>query len=260
MHTFTAWQEIADRYGITVDAYVKKRKVQAVISKEITSPCVLGIRRNYILFPDAEYPPEDMQYILEHEVMHIRNHDMVWKCLVEVLCRVFWWNPVMYILKKELFSLIEMRNDRKIADKLTEEDVLQYMSALVHTAVRPQKEIEDCGLTFNSGGKESLKRRLLLLKDLQPVSKKWCILLTTLVMSLIAFSTSIIIEPFSVEKIDDGNGVTALPSNTWLVRKGNQYDVYVEGEYMETTDDLLGFKRMKIYDSLEEAEKDWYKK
>ena len=70
-----------------------------------------------------------------------------------------------------------------------------------------------------------------------------------LVMCKVCFN----IMPYSTETVE--GGVMTTEENTYLIKSGNEYKVYIYGEYMDTVDDLLGYDDIPIYNSLEEAKR-----
>ncbi len=42
--------------------------------------------------------------------------------------------------------------------------------------------------------------------------------------------------------------------NTYLIKNGDQYEVYIDGVYIFKTDDLAPFKNVKIYNNSQEVD------
>ena len=75
-----------------------------------------------------------------------------------------------------------------------------------------------------------------------------------LILMFILGTSAIIFEPYSVRVAESaGEGVALTAENTFLVKKDDQYDVYVNGEYLFTTGDVAPFYGVNIYNNLEEA-------
>ncbi|MDE6923719.1 MAG: M56 family metallopeptidase [Acetatifactor sp.] len=78
------------------------RRVRVCRSDRISSPLTYGLVRPVILlsgFPGRE--GQKLKYILQHEMVHIRRFDGIWKLAMTAALCLHWFNPlvwVMYIL------------------------------------------------------------------------------------------------------------------------------------------------------------------
>jgi len=67
--------------------------------------------RPYIILPEIEFTDDELRVILLHEWKHIRDKDYLTEILINLICFVFWWNPVVYILKKNFKFAKELKCD-----------------------------------------------------------------------------------------------------------------------------------------------------
>ena len=93
-------------------------KVRGRTAANIESAFGVGVLRRYIILPDKMYTDAELHYILLHEYTHFLNHDTAVKLLVTLYCIIFWWNPVVYLLQKDLEQTLELKCDRAIAQTL----------------------------------------------------------------------------------------------------------------------------------------------
>ncbi len=231
------------------------RHLKILKCEGLTAPYLFGIRRPKLFVPNVEYGSEQMRYILLHEGMHIRNRDIIWKIIIDLLCTVCWWNPVFVLLKRELFRIIEMRNDIAIAHLLHEEEQVEYMECLRDTAIQLSGRDVAFSVSFSSSDSKNLKRRLNLIVQ-KDFTRKGQIVAMLLVCVCLFMTTTIIFEPHKkpTPEVLEG-GIPLTEENTCLIINGDQYDVYVDGQYLFQTDDLAPFPGVEIYENLEEAEK-----
>ena len=87
--------------------------------------------RRYIILPDKTYTDAELHYILLHEYTHFLNHDTAVKLLVTLYCIIFWWNPVVYLLQKDLEQTLELKCDRAIAQTLNAQERTAYLRAIL---------------------------------------------------------------------------------------------------------------------------------
>lgn len=103
------------------------------IVKNLRSPFSLGVFRKIIVLPDEAYSEEHLRYILLHEYTHFLYHDTLLKTLVEIFCIMFWWNPVVYLLKRDLEQLIELRCDSSVSRRLSKQQRAEYLRTMLST-------------------------------------------------------------------------------------------------------------------------------
>ena len=78
-----------------------RRTVSLRQSDRVDAPMTYGLLRPVILLPASWREEERMAYVLEHELVHIRRLDALWKPLLALTACVHWFNPlawVMYVL------------------------------------------------------------------------------------------------------------------------------------------------------------------
>lgn len=113
-----------------------------------------------------------------HECCHIKNKDIWIKLLTEIYCGIFWWNPFAHLLKKDLTYCLELRCDKRVTRKLSENRCTVYYEVLVTQmkAYKEQQESEESdretalksalvGMSFvtNEKGKKIVSRMEMIL-------------------------------------------------------------------------------------------------
>lgn len=103
------WQallrEYRERFGI--------RRVTLSRNYGLRSPITLGAFRHRIILPDQNYTVTQMNMILEHEMNHIKNRDLLRKCFYLAVMALHWFNPLVYRLAKKGAYLEEVICDRQ---------------------------------------------------------------------------------------------------------------------------------------------------
>jgi len=249
------WDRIFQEYGLDADRYEGIEKIKLVYCDGVTSPCLIGFRHPYIVLPEIRYDREQFRYIILHELMHVHNRDIGWKVIIDLLCTAFWWNPVFWYVKKELFRLIEIRNDMIIAAGLSEEEKTAYLVCLKDTALHLAGRDFAFGLSFNRSNFRELRRRMELIAGKTQFRRSRQTALYVLAAALLFMSSAFIIEPFTLPEVEKG-AVMLTPEDMFLIENGEQYEVYVFGEHSMTVerDWLKYFRDVEIYKSLEEMQ------
>ena len=109
----------------------RKITVQGYTALNIESAFGMGVLHKRIILPDRDYTETELRYVLLHEYTHFLNHDTVVKLLVTLFCMIFWWNPVVYLLQKDLEQTLEIKCDLSVARTLDEQERAAYLRTIL---------------------------------------------------------------------------------------------------------------------------------
>lgn len=109
----------------------KQLKVQIRSSDGINIPMGAGVLRKSIILPEEEYTDSELFYILRHEYTHFLNRDLVLKTLIHIYWCLFWWNPAIYLLKRDFAQILEIKCDLDVTDKMEKRDKVGYLTTIV---------------------------------------------------------------------------------------------------------------------------------
>jgi beta-lactamase regulating signal transducer with metallopeptidase domain len=91
-------------------------RVRLMVSDSVPSPLSWGWRRPVILIdPDTLDEPEEADAILAHEMAHVARRDWVALMLTRVAATVFWFNPIVWLLEREIVQQAEEAADCEAA-------------------------------------------------------------------------------------------------------------------------------------------------
>lgn len=107
------------------------KNISVIKTDFVNSPCAAGIINKYILIPNRTYSEEEMDYILAHEMAHHENKDILIKLCVQLLCAFYWWNPIVYLLKKDLNQILEIRCDQAVTRRLNKAQTVAYLETVM---------------------------------------------------------------------------------------------------------------------------------
>ena len=117
----------------------KSSKLQIVVTNKITVPLISGLYRPVIYLPDYPLSDKEAHSVLLHEWTHYQHRDLWTTILIHLLCAVFWWNPFIYLLKRDIDKTLEIHSDLSIANGMGEEEKLEYLQSILNIARRVQK-------------------------------------------------------------------------------------------------------------------------
>lgn len=116
-----------------------KLNVQIFECPDISLPLGTGILKKRILIPVADYSDSDLYYILLHEYMHFRNKDLQILFLSELFTRLFWWNPLVYLLKSDIRQILEIRCDLSVVSGMSKEQRVDYLKTIQSCLAQSKK-------------------------------------------------------------------------------------------------------------------------
>ncbi|MFC1766702.1 ankyrin repeat domain-containing protein, partial [Planctomycetota bacterium] len=91
---------------------------QVVLSSTVNCPAVLGLFRPVLLLPATSMErlsQQDVGHILLHELAHIKRRDLPVHAVCVLLQIVYWFNPLLILVRRQLQRLREMCCDATVA-------------------------------------------------------------------------------------------------------------------------------------------------
>jgi outer membrane protein assembly factor BamB len=122
------------------------RPPEIVLSRDIPSPAVFGTFRPVLVLPEAaigRLSRKCTKHILLHELAHIKRGDLLINSLYTLLQIAYWFNPLVWLLRRRLQHLRELCCDATVAGILRErtseyrETILESARRLFVTPVAP---------------------------------------------------------------------------------------------------------------------------
>jgi len=119
---------------VLLDVLRKDMSVTACRSPLAGTPMLVGLLRPRIILPDTEINTLQLEYILRHELTHLRRRDLVYKWFAVAVTSFHWFNPLMPWLRKEISHCCELSCDEAVIGALSEEQKQQYGETLLALA------------------------------------------------------------------------------------------------------------------------------
>lgn len=132
----------------------------------IATPCTIGVRKKYIVIPAymiACFDAEEIRFILAHEWYHIRHRDLLRKLLVLLLNCLNWFNPLYYLLRKNLSEWTEAACDEEVTKNFTKGQKRKYCELMIKVLELEQSRYEGafCSVGFVGSSMNSYKNRMI---------------------------------------------------------------------------------------------------
>ncbi len=218
------------------------------------SPSITGIFKPVLILPEVnDFSQKELTYIFDHELYHYKKHDLILLLLIDIVCCIHWWNPLVYVLKKWFCLAMEITNDQAIMQGRDSTDRLDYASLIIKISkkLHNTKNTTIYNLDFVGSKHSQLKLRIkYLYKDSH--NKKYLSVIKGLELLfltiLLIFSLFFVIESeATVTPADTEGSVVITEENSYFIKSENGYDLYVEGNYLVSFDKIPEeFKNLKI--------------
>lgn len=122
------------RYGqilgkICYDSRIKKPKL--LIFPETDTPFAMGIIKSKIILPSEEFSEKEIEYILRHEVTHIKRKDILIKFLLMIFRCVNWFDPFAYVLVKDAYGDMEITCDEAVSKDFDADEREKYSKTIL---------------------------------------------------------------------------------------------------------------------------------
>ena len=139
----------------------------------------------YIVISAADYSQQSEEILL-HETMHLRNHHTLDLLFMQIFLLVHWFNPVVWLLKRELQEIHEFEADNGVIN--TGIDATKYQLLLVKKAVGTR--LYSMANGFNHS---KLKKRITMM--LKERTNRWARLKLLLAVPVMAGALYVFAQP-----------------------------------------------------------------
>lgn len=218
-------------------------RIAVIQTPAAETPCCMGIIRKRILIPDKPYTVQELYYILLHEYNHLHNHDILLMQLVNILSILFWWNPFIYLLKKDINQNIEIRCDQMVVKRISKEERADYLTVILKEfqetveGHRTGRKYVGIAQLLEQHGSGMIERFEKVAGTQKPASKKGTIVLCTIAVFILVISYSWILQPYyeapheDYEYDDKGNDKIDI-KDSYIYNKEGRYYIHCEqGEF-----------------------------
>ncbi|MCM1065297.1 MAG: M56 family metallopeptidase [Eubacterium sp.] len=135
-----------------------RRKVKVMQSDRISSPLTYGLVRPVILLPKhlEREGGRKLEYILQHELVHIRRLDGAWKIAMEAALCLHWFNPLVWVMYVFMNRDLELSCDEEVLRVLGTEARKDYALTLIGMEERRQLPVP----LYSGFGKNAVEERI----------------------------------------------------------------------------------------------------
>lgn len=138
-----------------------KNRIRLTYCQENISPILIGLFKPTIVLPMYEIPNDELALILKHELIHYKKKDLWVKRLGIFAIILHWYNPLIYLLQKELTKWCELSCDEYVVMSMSLSERKKYAETILNMMQRAQRHsLSPFSAPFFTTGKMKLKKRL----------------------------------------------------------------------------------------------------
>lgn len=136
------------------------RKIQCIVVDENIGPAACGLLHPRILLPSSlirDLNAEELRTVLVHEIEHVRRWDGVYSLVVSIVTVVHWFNPLAYVICRQLRHQIELAVDASTIEAIGEHMRRSYGELLIQLA---QRSTSRHGIAHMAAKRSNLRARI----------------------------------------------------------------------------------------------------
>ncbi len=197
----------------------------------LSSPMVIGTFSPILLLPEKTYHGQELELLLTHEFTHIKRKDLWVKSVMVFIRCMYWFNPFIYLMERELSRDIEFLCDEKVVAERDETERREYNRLILESAVGKQTRLSVFSTSI-SGQMKNLKERFVMNMEIK--AKKAGYRLTAVVVVFILCMTVFVScgEPEKTPTATSSNR-DRIGEKTYREKKIDVMDLIAEGNSSE---------------------------
>ncbi len=136
-----------------------KNRFNVILSEKASSPMMIGFFTQYLVLPTENYTEGELNFILKHELTHLRRHDLWYKLILLIANTIHWFNPIIYIMKNEASADMEFSCDDEVIKGASMNERKAYAETVL-TSIQHSLIQKNNLSTYFYGGAKSMKERI----------------------------------------------------------------------------------------------------
>lgn len=225
------------------DGDLKQRPRVIQLEGSINPFIIMGWKNPTIVLPKS-LSDEEIYFVMIHELEHFIHYHLRMKVFIDLLFIIYWWNPVIWLLRSESTQALELQADTYVLNNLDHQEILMYAKTMIKLAsMEAIQKNPACCLSFSSK-KQNVKTRILkvLSYNVDGSSK------TTDKFSICGYVLAIILllaplfytfeAAYSCQEVEGGSFAIDKKTDYFLLNQEGQYDLMVQGRYKITFEQI----------------------
>ncbi len=170
------------------------RRIRVIVQEALPVPAIMGVWKPVLLLPYSATINKDkaqMRHILMHELMHYKRGDLIAITVLNLLCAVYWFNPLVWLCCKLIRKDMETACDNMVVEALGQGRRQEYIHTLVRFAGKSNQARLQAALSLHDA-RTRLKKRIagMFMQKKTKLAVKLPVFIIIAVMLATAFTTA----------------------------------------------------------------------
>lgn len=249
-----------EKYANTVRSvcfrYRISRKFEVLEIHGITTPAIFSPFKPVIVLPaNNSYTDQQLEIIFRHEIGHYIHHHLLYQFGIDMLLIVYWWNPLNHLIRDQVNTLLEMSIDRTLASN--KEETIEYLQCLIDI-VKTERLQKTNVLTHTSSlslinfHESAFEKRFQIMIQPRKCHVFLSVFLIMISLGIFSLSYCFTLRGYGTpnEEISSDFFYLSEDSSYAILTSNGTYELYCNGEYIETVNTLKGYEGIYIYNDI----------
>lgn len=145
---------------------VINRSVDIFLQSYVKTPALFGLIIPKIILPTyvEHLSDEHLEYVILHELSHLKRLDGILNTLLLTLQTVYWFNPLTWLLFKFIREDMELANDASVLKNMSIAEQKEYCLSLIEVLAQYGKPSLAPRLLCMVDNKQNMERRIHMIK------------------------------------------------------------------------------------------------
>ena len=209
-----------------------KRRIEIRQSDRVAAPVSYGIIHPIILFPkNTDWENMNvLQYVLEHEYVHIKRYDSITKLLVTAIMCIHWFNPMVWVMYILFNRDLELACDECVIHRFGNNFKSTYAHALISMEEQKSGFMPFC----NNFSKNAIEERITAIMK---TKKTTIVMLVASAIVIIGVTGTFATSANASAKIDNKNSEyieSTIAKDVMLAYNDEDGNIYYSADGGET--------------------------
>lgn len=166
------------------------KNIDLIYNKFISTPMISGLVKPKLFLPDIELDDNELNFIFKHELIHFKRKDLIFKLIALVANIIHWFNPISYLIIKDIDNLCELSCDELLVKKMDESQRYLYGETILNVISKAIDKNNSIHASLCSS-KKGIERRLDSMLNSKQINRhcKYISLLVGFSILILGFNT-----------------------------------------------------------------------
>lgn len=166
------------------------KNIDLIYNKFISTPMISGLVKPKLFLPDIELDDNELNFIFKHELIHFKRKDLIFKLIALVANIIHWFNPISYLIIKDIDNLCELSCDELLVNQMDESQRYLYGETILNVISKAIDKNNSIHASLCSS-KKGIERRLDSMLNSKQINRhcKYISLLVGFSILILGFNT-----------------------------------------------------------------------